>query len=266
MIVRPLEVPLAPEPSRKAAEPVWAAIERSQSQKLESCWLITQPTHAALAAEMAAKLDDEQFPDIDANVVRAIALHDAGWSAADARAIQTSRAVDGNKKISRVRTFLEYQATEVIEIWTSSIETAAKLSPLGGALVSRHFASIAGHYSADPKPAEPTRMFMKREAERQEALLKRSLASAQKVQRLVEALQFCDLLSLYLCCGLAGNVQFPQTIHNRPIELASEGDGETCRLSPNPFKNEQVFTVAGIRHPKLGRGGANSLVFFLRVK
>ena len=265
MIVRPLVVTLAADPSRQPAVSVWTAIERSQTRKLEECWLITQPAHAALSAEMAAKLDADEFSGIDANVVRSIALHDAGWSAADARSIQDSRAVDGRKRSERPRTFLEYPPAEVVDIWAGSIDTAAKLSPLGGVLVSRHFASIAHHYTTDPKLAPAAHRFIKREAERQEALLKRSHASAQKVQRLVEALQLCDLLSLYLCCGLSERVEFPQSAHGRPIELAPEGDGETCRLSPNPFKNEQVFTVAGIRHPKLKRDGSNSSIFFLRV-
>ena len=246
-------------------EPVWAAIERSQSLKLEECWLITQPAHAAVSAEMAAKLDPEHFPGIDANVVRAFALHDAGWSASDARAIQASRAVGGKKAAERPRTFLEYSAAETVEIWTDSIESTAKLSPLGGALVSRHFAAIAAMSVNHPKYSGVAIKFQKREVERQNGLLKRVQASAENVQKLVEALQFCDLLSLYFCCGLSGSVDFPQQIKGQTIHLLAEGDGESCRITPNPFKNEQIFTVAAIRHPKGKRNEASSTMFFLRV-
>jgi hypothetical protein len=265
MIVRPLEVPLAAAPDRQAPEPVWMAIERSQTRKLDACWLITQPAHAALSAEMAARLDPAHFPGIDANVVRAVAMHDAGWSAADARAIQASRAVDGNRKPARPHSFLEYSPAEVVEIWSASIETAAKLSPLGGIVVSRHFSSIAAHYAGDTKGSSRIRAFLNAEAQRQVRLGARVHESAHKVQRIVEALQFCDLLSLYLCCGLTEPVEFPQALRDRPIRLQPEGDGETIHLSPNPFKNQQVFTVAGIRHPRLKRGGMNSSIFFMRA-
>jgi hypothetical protein len=265
MIVRPLEITLAAGPDRQAPEPVWRAIERSQTRKLDACWLITQPAHAALAAEMAARLDPAHFPGIDANVVRAIAMHDAGWSAADARAIQASRAVDGNKRSARPHSFLEFPPAEMVAIWSASIEAAAKLSPLGGMIVSRHFSSIAAHYANDPKASGKTAAFVRTEAQRQEKLAARIHESAQKVQRIVEALQFCDLLSLYLCCGLTGPVEFPQPVLDRPIQLHPEGDGETIHLSPNPFRNQEVFTVAGIRHPKLKRDGMNSSIFFLRA-
>ena len=63
--------------------PAWDIVERLQRQPHTSCWMITQPSHAALAGEFAAKMTGAQLPKLDAALVRAIALHDAGWGIPD---------------------------------------------------------------------------------------------------------------------------------------------------------------------------------------
>jgi hypothetical protein len=89
MILRPLE----PEPATSAEFlAAWPAIQGIQKQKYESCWLITQPSHAALAGALAAALQGPHVPKPDAKLTQAIALHDAGWGMADAQIIQMSRA------------------------------------------------------------------------------------------------------------------------------------------------------------------------------
>jgi len=77
MILRPLH-PAAPANDRWL--PAWQVVEQLQRQKYESCWMITQPSHAVLAGGLAARLQAPQLPRLDADLIRAIALHDAGWN------------------------------------------------------------------------------------------------------------------------------------------------------------------------------------------
>jgi hypothetical protein len=90
MILRPL-APLA----ATSAEflPAWSVVEQSQRQIADGCWMITQPSHAALAGEFAARITGVDLPNLDAPVIRAIALHDAGWGMPDAQAIMQSRSI-----------------------------------------------------------------------------------------------------------------------------------------------------------------------------
>src|SRR6478752_50700 len=93
MILRPLEPPPAASPEFL---PAWSVVERLQRQSQEfnaGCWMITQPSHAALAGEFAARMALPQTPRLEAALVRGIALHDAGWGVPDAQAIMQSRAV-----------------------------------------------------------------------------------------------------------------------------------------------------------------------------
>src|SRR5205807_8649571 len=89
MILRPLDPKPAASSEFVAA---WPVVQSIQKQKYESCWLITQPSHAALAGALAGALSSSQIPKPDAKLVQAIALHDAGWGMPDAQIIQMSRA------------------------------------------------------------------------------------------------------------------------------------------------------------------------------
>ena len=89
MVIRPAEPLPAASDEFVAA---WPVIQGLQKQKYESCWLITQPSHAALAGALAAALVGAQLPRPDAKLIQAISLHDAGWGMPDAQIIQMSRA------------------------------------------------------------------------------------------------------------------------------------------------------------------------------
>jgi uncharacterized protein DUF3891 len=67
------------------------------------------------------------------------------------------------------------------------------------------------------------------------------------VEHLVDLLQFCDLLSLYLCCGSRASVQFPQAVGSRSVVLRR--DGELCLLDPSPFRKEISLGVPARREP-----------------
>lgn len=245
MILRPLQTSLA---SSAVIEPAWVAIERSQRQDYSAgCWLVPQPAHAALSGEIAAQLDAKAFPGITSEVVRAIALHDAGWSPDDAAIIQESRA-RGMK--AKPYSFIAAPPKDTLAAWTGSIEIAGKSSPLGGYLVSRHFAAIGETFRAkvDAKTVKLLESFTAAERARQAKLRKKLTQTDSDLDHLLSALQFSDLLSLYISSGCEGNVEFAQTVGGKAMQLQRQGDG--IRITPSPFAGEVTLTVAAIRHPR----------------
>src|SRR5437763_11520739 len=125
MVIRPAEPTPAASEEFVAA---WPVIQGIQKQKYESCWLITQPSHAALAGELAAALSGGQILKPDAKLIQAIALHDAGWGMADAQIIQMSRA----DRRYRPGSFLETSVLEFLSAWSKSISAGQTVSPAGG--------------------------------------------------------------------------------------------------------------------------------------
>lgn len=244
MILRPL----SPSPRSSRMEPIWAALERSQHQDFSAgCWLIPQPAHAALAGDVAAHLAPKTFPGITPEVVRAIALHDAGWSLDDAAVIQESRAKGAKAK---PYSFIAAAPRDTVAAWTGSVEIAGKSSPLGAFLVSRHFAAIAEAYrgKADAPTAKVLDAFLAQESSRRQRLRRKIACTDAELDRILEALQFADLLSLYLACGLSGDVEFPQNVRGEAIRLTRHAD--SIQLAPNPFTGEYTLEIAALRHPR----------------
>ena len=243
----------------------WEAIERSQRQMMgaKECWLITQPAHAALSAEIALKLKPEIFGAMDDATIRAIALHDSGWSASDANAIQASRSIGGKKsagKSPQILPFIAVDPKESLAACNISIEMAEKVSALGGFLVSEHFRNIAVA-NRDKAPALISK-FVANEELRQKKLRPKIALSDAEIQRLVEGLRFCDLLSLYLCSGASESIEFPQMIEGKNIILERTGNDQ-CSMNPFPFMADEIFGISAIRHPKLKE--QSSARFFLKL-
>jgi hypothetical protein len=224
------------KPSSTPVSP-WTAIEERLKQSAVEYWLVTQPSHAALAGDLAASLRDDLFSPIDQTVARSIALHDAGWSMDDAEQIQRLRTQPKHKPSS----FLDASSDSFLRAWTGSIETAAKFAPIGGYLVSRHFERLS--LWTNQKGTSKVEAFRKREKERQQKLTKSLNVDEATLERLVDALQFCDVLSLYLCCGSSRSVKF-----EKPGITASR-KGDEYRLDPSPFREAQQFSFSALRHP-----------------
>jgi uncharacterized protein DUF3891 len=242
MILRPLET--AP-PASPEFVPAWPVVERNQRQVHDGCWLITQPSHAALAGEFAAKMNGPQLPQLDAAVVRAIAMHDAGWGAPDAQAIMQSRS----DRQGCPKSFIACSVKDFVAAWEKSIEMAeAASSPAGRYMVSRHFARIAEQNArllpeADRQIASS---FLEHEAARQKQLAAQQDRSIETLEQLTDVLQFCDLLSLYVCCGARENVEFPAYFGVR-VRLITQDNG--YKLEPAVIEPGTTFQVAALRHP-----------------
>ena len=241
MILRPLDsIPAS------SAEflPVWSVVEQTQRKIDDGCWMITQPSHAALAGEFAAKLVCPKAPKLNAALIRAIALHDAGWGMPDAQAIMQSRSISQ----SAPKSFTSCGAAESINTWQKSIDVAESAGPAGGYIVSRHFARLAEH--GDSKDSEAERhtvaQFLKGENFRQAKLAAKQQHSAQGLEALTDVLQLCDLLSLYVCCGARQNVEFPEYFGTKARLIV---DADSYRLDPILIEPGTEFAVAALRHP-----------------
>src|SRR5438270_11963940 len=232
-----------------AAKPraIWDALLENQQRLTaaageQGVWLITQPSHSNLSGDIAAKLRPAVFGTFDEHTVRAIALHDAGWSGFDSDLIRASR--DSQQKKAKMVSFVAVPPDISVKAWSESIETALKITPLGGYLVSEHFRSIAEMLSsAKPESAKPTARFIAQETARQQKLRPKIGLVDAAIQRLVEGLRFCDLLSLYLCAGLTEIVEFPQQFQQHSFTIRPAGH-RSFRLSPSPFAEDETFSFA----------------------
>lgn len=244
MILRPLYLA---EPPTERWLPAWHVVEQLQRQKYESCWMITQPSHAVLAGEIAARLRSQKVPEPDADLVRAIALHDAGWGIPDAQAITRSRA----QKPQAPSSFLDTEIVEFLEAWTQSIQVAQSAGASGAYIVSRHFQRLAEHRISAAADSDHDRKklqaFVTHETQRQKRLAAKQSRSAKELESLTDLLQFCDLLSLYLCVGARESVEFPEC---RGFKLRISAAGEAYRLDPPLLESGTNFSVAALRYPE----------------
>jgi hypothetical protein len=227
------------EPGSVRSEPVpaWQAVEEQQRARASAFWVITQPTHAALAGDIAGALREELFGAIDPTVARSIALHDSGWSMEDADQIQTLRS---NPKAIPT-SFINADLDRALRAWSGSIDIAEKFAPIGGYMVSRHFERLSHEH--DQKDPGKVDTFRAREKQRQHRLRTKIQDDEPRLERLVDALQFCDLLSLYLCCGSKQPVLFEDP------KLRITRSGEEYRLDPSPFREPRQFSFTALRHP-----------------
>ena len=241
MILRPLDsIPAASTDFL----PAWSVVEQSQRQISGDCWMITQPSHAALAGELAARMAGVNVPNLDAPIIRAFALHDAGWGVSDAQAIMQSRSVGQGAP----RSFVACSVDEFVNAWEKSIDVAASASASGGLIVSRHFERIARAHSPKSSQGDSQTMesFLRNEAARQARLAAKQEHTPEELEALTDVLQFCDLLSLYVCCGARQNVEFPEYFGIR-ARLTVEAN--SYRIDPILIEPGTEFVVAALRHP-----------------
>ena len=207
--------------SAKPTLPIWNAIQTAQMTKPAAC--IDQVDHARLAGEIAQHFDPEIVRPLDARLIDAISLHDEGWSELDSK--------------PPVRTFLDVQPADFLRAWRGSINAAREVSELGGLMVGGHFYRL-GKARLELAPNTPTDTKLVQEflseQERARSQWKTTASfSEPQLEGLIDLLQFCDVFSLYLCCGAQERVQFPQKIAGTIFQLYREADW--CISSPPLF-------------------------------
>jgi hypothetical protein len=237
--------PLVPRPAAETTVSAWSAVEAAQKGAGDDCWLVAQPDHAALAGDIAAHLSRQFFPRLDDAVLKAIALHDEGWGPLDGLALDAA---------TRPNSFIDEAPATFIEAWTSSIERCQQVAPIAAVIVSRHFCRLADFRLRSRKDsAADTRLllgFLTAEDQRHRALL--PACTGYDPELLTDVLQFCDVLSLYLCCGAEENVAFPHRFNGRELRLErlrTRDQAAICRFSPSVLDGTTELAVAARRWP-----------------
>lgn len=240
----------------------WEAVEQKQKQSAQAWWLVAQPDHAALAGDLAAAISCSFFPRLEPDVLEAITLHDAGWAQFDGEG-----GKDRHPATGRPLSFLDMGPLDFIRAWSDSIQRAEESSAIGGLLVSHHFSRLAETRlrSAGDAAEDRSRLetFAAREVERRRSLAAQTKYSEQEIGILVDVLQFCDLLSLYLCCGAEEDVAFPQKFQGQGVLLRREE--EMCATEPAVFGAGVSLGVSAKRHPSTdAEPTLTTLAFLLR--
>ncbi len=235
MVLHP--IPPAPAAHGQGYAPVWQAIERAQKTIANEYWLIAQPDHAALAGALAAHFVAPDFPRVDPLVARAIEVHDSGWAVFDSEArVAAAPPVDSRGK---PLSFIEIEPPDFLRAWTASIDRAEAICPAGGYIVSRHFCALGeGRLRSAIDGAENSarlRAFVEHEQRRQARLRPPAAAGASAWDELLLVLQFCDVLSLYLCSGVADAVEFPHPFTAGKVRMRREN--QAFILQPSPFRS-----------------------------
>jgi Protein of unknown function (DUF3891) len=264
-----LEPPSVPGTEMLSARDAIAHAQRTRAERYK---LVHQPDHAHLAGELVQHLVIPGAPPLAEEIIRGIWAHDEGWAEFDsgkrkfdvtpARYVGTDVATNEDGK---PLSFFDIKAADALQAWRSSIETAEAIGPLAGLIVSGHFYRLAAlglstrYYRPDEEHL--ARAFIQDEEQRRDRLMKRQTRSADKVSYWIGVLRFCDLLSLYLCCGAQDAVEFPERLgpHHETIRLkANNGVRE---FSSAIFDRETEFVVTAHEFPRMI---SSSLRFTLR--
>ncbi|HVO61133.1 MAG TPA: DUF3891 family protein [Terriglobales bacterium] len=237
--------------------PAWQAVEKRQKQSADKWWLITQPDHAVFAGDLAAQLDFPAIPTLSSEVISAIAVHDAGWGQFDNDAAILALAVP-----ILPRSFLKIAPAQFLIAWTDSINAAERISPAGGIIVSEHFSRLTrsrlGSRTDSEQDVQRLEEFLRHESRRQARLRAHAHESASELESLTDVLQFCDLVSLYLCCGASEPAEFPQRFGASSIRVRCEEDA--FLFTPPVFGRGAALGISARRHPG---GQPDALPFLL---
>lgn len=223
MILRPLAKPARQSDVQPAADVFMALENRAQPP----CAIILQYEHSRVAGDLARSLASNAFGKLPAEVIQAATEHDFGWSKSDLGQMRRLGEVPP-------RPFPALSAAETQPSWDACIAHGRSLSPLADVLISRHFTTLAGN---DPERKE----FVESEKARRGRIERDLPYQPVELDRWAGAIGFCDLLSLYLCCGAESDVQFPLAHPASPAskearKVTLSWAGGTPRFSSTIFK------------------------------
>ncbi|MDR3764081.1 MAG: DUF3891 family protein [Acidobacteriota bacterium] len=238
---------LSPQNTSGEIKPVFDVLNEVQWAATVADWFVTQPDHGKLSGEIAGAIDSRKVDHLSAAVKQAIGLHDMGWVPYDG-GFKTPRppvmAEDGH-----VLSFVNCSPERFLNAWSSSIQTAQSTGPLGGLLVSAHFARLTHPYlnKGDGTPEERAKVeqFLYREAERVDRLLPQVELKLEEVNHLLEFVGMCDLMSLYLCANPTEPVELPFELEGQKVTLSYE-DG-AYRMRPNMLDHVLIMEIPCLR-------------------
>jgi hypothetical protein len=257
MILWPDAQPVHPD---NGFVPVWEAVARSEKTRSPKYLLVRQPDHARVSGEIAQQLAIAGAPPMDDTIARGISLHDEGWKPFDdgrerlkgtpANYSSTNVALDN---AGRPLSFLEIKPDDFLRAWRGSIDAAEAVAPMAGLIVSEHFRRLGkfgismAAYSDDD--ARSVHEFLSAEQQRHRRLLRLQSRTEKEVQYWTDVLQFCDLLSLYLCCGSEESVEFPQRIELNEETIRLQLRDGVFVLTPALLAKELELSVEAYPYP-----------------
>jgi hypothetical protein len=230
-----------------AGASAWAQVEAAQRQPRVPCLLVPQPAHAVLAGELADGLTC--FGELPPEIRRAIQMHDTGWASSDAQQIQRLRSGGSHAVHAAPVSFIAIPPAEAEEAWTASINTVETFSRPGAIVVSRHFTLLAQNDQAHHH------RFLQAEKARQQKFQ----GIEEDLNRWTAALGFCDLVSLYLLCGLSGPVEFPLAHPSSPQannahRVSMQPIGKHLRFTPETVRPGSALSIQALKHPVPAQG------------
>jgi Protein of unknown function (DUF3891) len=230
----------------------WEAVFERQRARANEFLLVEQPAHARISGQIAlAMTAPGLLPSLSTTVIQGIELHDEGWASFDRRMVEQIGA-PGQRPLS----FLECGVTDFLTAWSGSIRAAEAVAPIAGYIVSGHFRRLAQHRlnfvhdSAEDR--QSLESFVASESHRQARLLASDGRDEAEALRLVTVLQFCDLLSLYLCSGSTRKSIFSQALFDNldeRITIRAVSATEFV-LRPTPFTEPLLLRVGAKAHPR----------------
>ncbi len=196
---------------------------------------------------MAAAFDSLKVPNVREPVVRAIGMHDIGWMPFDGDLSSPCppKELESGVAVS----FTNTEPEQFLPAWMGSIQAAQGTGPLGGLLVSAHFARLTHPYlergAGTPEQRARVEQFLNREAARVDRLLPQAELPLEEIHALIEVLQFCDLASLYICANPSAAVEFPQVLNGSKVQLSFEQG--SFRMKPNLLDHVLVLEIPCVR-------------------
>lgn len=177
-------------------KPAYTAFLHAQkSGPPDGVCVLLQNEHSHVAGQLARALNPAFFGALPGIVIDAISEHDAGWNDSDQHQLH---ALPERKPLS----FVDVDAENTLPCWLGSIQRGRELGPLAAVLISRHCCLLG---TGSDRHASFVADETARRAELEAALP----FSPAELDRWTAALGFCDLLSLYLCCGSQSPVSLP---------------------------------------------------------
>jgi len=238
----------------------WDAVAATQKTLASRYQLVRQPDHARLAGRICERLAIAGAPTVDDDIARGISLHDEGWAGFDdgRKRLPATPASYSESNVAlnaegKPLSFLEIKAGDFLRAWLGSIEAAEATTPIAGLMVSGHFRRIGqfgmstGTYSEND--TQQLREFIAREEQRQRLLIRLQHRGEQEVEYWTDVLQFCDLLSLFLCCGSQASVEFPQRIGPKSQTIRLQVQNGVNVLSPTILAGQVEFQLDARAHP-----------------
>lgn len=155
-----------------------------------SLLFITQPDHAAAAADLVQRFDGFATNPRRAEIHLAVREHDSGWHELD-------RDLSFDADLGKAHDFITVPEPRKQSVWPIAIETVASTSPYAAALIAEHAAFV---YSANRGKPEWDTFFTAMEARRTD-LLAHAGMSLETLHADYPFLGIADLLSLSFCHG-----------------------------------------------------------------